>query len=273
MSTTTDPAAKGAVRAEAAPPSPVLAARGLQVELGGALILDSLDLEIRAGEITTLVGPNGAGKSTLFAALSGDLAPSAGAVTLEGRPVRSYPPAQLALRRAVLPQDHMVRFSYSVEEIVQLARLAHAPDPALDAQVVDDALHAAEVEHMRRRDVQTLSGGEMARTAFSRVLAQTTPVVLLDEPTAALDLRHQESVLRTARRLRDEGACVVVVLHDLNLAAAYSDRVLMLSEGRLVADGTPAEVFTAEAVEQVYRQRVIVTRHPARDCPLLVTTD
>lgn len=251
----------------------VLQVHDLGIVLGGSRILDSVDLEIRAGEITALVGPNGAGKSTLFAALSGDLPPSSGSVLLEGRPVRSYSSKQLALRRAVLPQDHMVRFSYSVQEIVELARLAHAPDPAVDERVVEESLAAAEVVHMRRRDVQTLSGGEMARTAFARVLAQSASVVLLDEPTAALDLRHQESVLRTARHLRDQGACVVVVLHDLNLAAAYSDRVLMLAEGRLVADGTPEEVFTAEAIEQVYRQRVLVTRHPGRGCPLIVTTD
>src|SRR5699024_2564223 len=110
-------------------------------------------------------------------------------------------------------------------EIVHLARLSHEPDPDRDAQIVADSLAAAEMAGMRRRDVQTLSGGEMERTAFARTLAQTTPVVLLDEPTAALDLRHQEVVLRRARQLRDECACVIVVIHDLNLDAVYSDRV------------------------------------------------
>ena len=167
----------------------------------------------------------------------------------------------------------MVRFSYSVEEIVELARLSHETSPDEDAQIITDSLDRAEVEHLRLRDVQTLSGGEMSRAGFARVLAQTTPVLLLDEPTAALDLRHQELVLRNARQLRDFGACVVIVLHDLNLAAAYSDRVIMMADGRIVADGTPEEVFTSERIEEVYRQPVVVTSHPTRGCPLILSTD
>lgn len=253
--------------------TPMLQAVGLNVVLGTNHVLKDVDLDVQADRLTTLIGPNGAGKSTLFAALSGDLAPTSGEVVLRGRAVRSYRPKQLALLRSVLPQDHMVRFSYSVEEIVQLARLSHEPDPDQDAQIVADSLAAAELSGMRRRDVQTLSGGEMARTAFARTLAQTTPVVLLDEPTAALDLRHQEVVLRHARRLRDEGACVIVVVHDLNLAAAYSDRVVMLQHGAIVADGPPEEVLTADRIAAVYRQRVLVTDHPTRRCPMVVTVD
>ncbi|MBA0049665.1 heme ABC transporter ATP-binding protein [Streptomyces sp. AJS327] len=250
-----------------------LAASGVDVVLAGNHILQNLDIDIGPGELTSLVGPNGAGKTTVFAALSGDLEPTRGQVLLDGTPVRTYRPKELALRRAVLPQDHLVRFSYSVEEVVHLARLSHPSDPATDEKVVSESLDAAEVSHMRRRDVQTLSGGEMARTAFARTLAQTTPIVLLDEPTAALDLRHQEAVLRHARRLRDDGACVVVVLHDLNLASAYSDRVIMLHDGKVVADGPPSTVFTAERIKRVYRQEVLVTNHPTRSCPLIVTTD
>lgn len=253
--------------------SPMLRALGLNVVLGRNHILRDLDLDVAAGELTSLIGPNGAGKSTVFAALSGDLEPTSGQVLLHEKPVRSYAAKELALRRAVLPQDHLVRFSYSVEEIVHLARLSHPSDPAQDEGIVTASLAAAEMEHMRRRDVQTLSGGEMARTAFARTLAQTTPIVLLDEPTAALDLRHQEAVLRHARRLRDEGACVVVVLHDLNLASAYSDRVVMLSAGQVVADGPPSAVFTADQIRTVYRQNVLVTDHPTRGCPMVVAID
>lgn len=253
--------------------SAALQALGVNVVLGSNHILKDVDLDVHAGELTTLIGPNGAGKSTLFAALSGDLEPASGRVLLQGRPVRGYRPKELALRRAVLPQDHLVRFSYSVEEIVHLARLSHESDPDLDDAIVTDSLAAAEMVEMRRRDVQTLSGGEMARTAFARTLAQTTPIVLLDEPTAALDLRHQEVVLRRARRLRDDGACVVVVIHDLNLAAAYSDRVVMMQDGAIAADGAPAQVLTADRIGAVYRQRVLVTDHPTRPCPLVVAVD
>lgn len=251
----------------------LLRASGITVVLGGIPILTDFDLDISPGELTSLIGPNGAGKTTVFAVLSGDLEPTHGQVLLDGTPVRSYRPKELALRRAVLPQDHLVRFSYSVEEVVHLARLAHRSDPDTDKRIVAESLDTAEVGHMRLRDVQTLSGGEMARTAFARILAQTTPIVLLDEPTAALDLRHQEAVLRHARCLRDEGACVVVVLHDLNLASAYSDRVVMLHDGAVVADGPPSEVFTAERIKAVYRQEVLITDHPTRNCPMIITTD
>lgn len=251
----------------------VLVAEDIHVTLGSTEILNSVSTHLNSGEITTLIGPNGAGKSTLFAALAADVEPTAGRVVLDGQSIEKYTPKELALKRAVLPQDQVVRFSYSVEEIVELARLSHETSPAEDAQIITDSLDRAEVEHLRLRDVQTLSGGKMSRAGFARVLAQTTPVLLLDEPTAALDLRHQELVLRNARQLRDFGACVVIVLHDLNLAAAYSDRVIMMADGRIVADGTPEEVFTSERIEEVYRQPVVVTSHPTRGCPLILSTD
>ena len=134
-------------------------------------------------------------------------------------------------------------------------------------------LAAGDVTHLAPRDVQTLSGGEASRTAFARVLAQTTPVVFLDEPTAALDLQHQEAVLRIARGLADEGACVIVVLHDLNLAAGYADRIVMLHRGRIAADGSPRAVLTRETIEHVYAQPVLVLEHPTRGVPLVVSDD
>jgi iron complex transport system ATP-binding protein len=170
-------------------------------------------------------------------------------------------------------QEHAVRFAFSVEEVVAMGRLPHPPDPAADAALVASAMDTADVAHLAQRDVQTLSGGEAARTVFARVLAQATPVLLLDEPTAALDLRHQETLLRRARGLADAGACVIVVLHDLNLAAGYSDRIVMLADGRVAADGSPREVLTQATIERVYRQAVRVIPHPTRDVPLVVTAD
>lgn len=251
----------------------MIAATDVTVQLGGNVILDNVSIETGTGSLTILIGPNGAGKSTLFSVLAGDVAPASGTVRLDKRPIGDFKPKDLARLRAVLPQDHIVRFSYSVEEVVRMARLAHPVDEDLDDLIVTESLAAAEVSYMRVRDVQTLSGGEMARTAYARVLAQTTPIVLLDEPTAALDLRHQEAVLRHARSLRDAGSCVIVVLHDLNLAAAYADRIVMLSGGRIVADGDPRSVLTAERIESVYDQSVLVTEHPTRGCPLVVSTD
>ncbi|MFB9777933.1 heme ABC transporter ATP-binding protein [Brevibacterium otitidis] len=253
--------------------SPALAAENVSVTLGRNEILRSVSLSAEAGQVISLVGPNGAGKSTLFGVLSGDHAPTSGQALIDGRPLGDFSLKELARTRAVLPQDHLVRFSYSVEEIVGLARLSHQTSPEEDEQIVSQAISDVELAGMRRRDVQTLSGGEMGRAAFARVLAQTTPIVLLDEPTAALDLRHQESLLTRVRQLREHGACVITVLHDLNLAAAYSDRVIVLADGQIRADGTPAEVFSAELISEVYRQRVLVTEHPTRGCPLVLATD
>ena len=249
----------------------VLKADNVSVTLGGNRIIHEVTTELRRGELTALIGPNGAGKSTLFSALAADIEPSAGRVLLDGRDIRSFKPG--ALERADLPQGQVVRFSFSVEEIVGLARLSHDTSPARDSEIITASMDRAEGGHLRRRDVQTLSGGEKSRSGFARVLAQTTPVILLDEPTAALDLRHQELVLRTARQLSDDGACVVTVLHDLNLAAAYSDRVIMMSDGALVADDSPAEVFTAERVSELYRQPVMVIEHPESGCPLVLSSD
>lgn len=252
----------------------LLTARDVVLSFGGATpVLDHVDVDLFPGAITALIGPNGAGKSTLFGVLAGDLRPDRGQVLLDGKDIASFSPKELARRRAVLPQDNSVRFSYSVDEIVRLARLSHPVNPEYDQRIVTEAIQDVEMSHLRNRDVQTLSGGEMGRTAFARVLAQTTQIILLDEPTAALDLRHQESVLRRARALRDEGHCVVVVLHDLNLAAAYADRVILMNHGKIVSDGTAKHVLTASNIEAVYRQPVIVTDHPTRGCPLIVPTD
>lgn len=252
--------------------NPALRAQEVSVTLGRNEILRQVSLAAYPGEVIALVGPNGAGKSTLFGVLSGDLKPSHGTSLLDERPLSDFSLKELARRRAVLPQDHLVRFSYSVEEIVGLARLSHETTPEQDTAIVSDAIGDVELQGMRRRDVQTLSGGEMARAAFARVLAQTTPIVLLDEPTAALDLRHQETLLKRVRQLKEQHACVIAVLHDLNLAAAYADRIVVLADGQVTADGPPQEVLTAELISEVYRQQVIVSQHPTRRCPLVLAT-
>ena len=163
-----------------------------------------------------------------------------------------------------------MRFGFGVREVVAMGRLPHPADAEADGRIVEQSLAAADVVALGERNVQTLSGGEAARTAFARVLAQTTPVVLLDEPTAALDLHHQERLLRHVRGLADAGACAIAVLHDLNLASAYADRIVMLCEGRVAADGTPREVLRRETVERVYRQPVLVIEHPTRGVPLVL---
>ncbi|MCK8678168.1 heme ABC transporter ATP-binding protein [Streptomyces lichenis] len=257
------PVAPGAVLAEA---------RGVRVRLGGREVLAGVDVTVRAGEVLALVGPNGAGKSTLLAALAGDADRTGGEVRIAGRPVGAWSAPELALRRAVLPQSASLAFPFPVAEVVRMGR---APWAGTEREERDDAevaaaLAATEVSAMADRPFSALSGGERARVALARVLAQRAPLLLLDEPTAALDLRHQELVLRLCRERAAAGDAVVVVLHDLGLAAAYADRVAVLAQGRLAADGPPAEVLRDELLSEVYRHPVEVLPHPAGGAPLVV---
>lgn len=236
-----------------------------------APVLTDASLEVRPGELHALVGPNGAGKSTLFGVLAGDVTPSAGTVTLDGRPLGGIPPRELARRRAVLLQQNAVSFAFTVEQVVRMGRAPWARTAAEDDDdaAVARALAATDMTALAGRGVTSLSGGERARAALARVLAQDAGILMLDEPTAALDLRHQEDVLRIARDRARDGAAVAVVLHDLNAALGVADRVTLLSGGRVVATGAPADVLTADAIEHVYGQAVDVFAHPVSGIPVV----
>jgi len=231
-----------------------LVAREVGVVIDGATILGGVSLEIEPGEVLALVGPNGAGKSTLLATLSGDTRPSSGSVQLEGRDIHSYRHLELARLRSVLTQENQVSFPFSVSEVVEMGRApwARTPSNLDDESAVAEALRVTDVAHLAARRYTSLSGGEKARVSLARVLAQRTGTVFLDEPTAALDLRHQEDVMRTAADLAAAGVAVVVVVHDLSLAGAYADRIALLADGSLRAIGAPDEVITAELVGEVY---------------------
>jgi len=235
----------------------------------GRPVLDGVTLEVRAGEVLAVVGPNGAGKSTLLAVLSGERAPTTGSAALDGTPLAGYAPLELARRRAVLTQDNALSFPFRVRQVLEMGRSPWARTARIedDDRALADAASRADVAHLLDRRFTELSGGERARVSLARVLAQDTPVVLLDEPTAALDLRHQEDVLAIARELAADGRAVVIVLHDLSLAGAVADRVALLAAGRLEAIGTPKQVLTAEAVSRVYGVEVEVLE---RDGTLLV---
>ncbi|MCP3817555.1 heme ABC transporter ATP-binding protein [Streptomyces sp. A3M-1-3] len=246
--------------------------RGLHVRLGRREVLAGIDLTVRAGQVLALVGPNGAGKSTLLAAVAADLPAAAGEVRIDGRPAAAWTPPELALRRAVLPQSAALSFPFPVADVVRMGRAPWAGTEHEDAddEAVAEAMAATEVAEFAPRPFSALSGGERARVALARVLAQRAPLLLLDEPTAALDLRHQELVLRICRERASAGDAVVVVLHDLGLAAAYADRTAVLHGGRIAADGPPAEVFGDELLSRVYRQPVEVLAHPHGGAPLVV---
>lgn len=245
----------------------------LTVRVGdGRAILDDASIDIHAGQIHALVGPNGAGKSTLFGVLTGDVTAQTGRVELGGAPVTGIRSRALAQQRAVLLQENAVTFPFTAEQVVRMGRSPWARTPAADDDdaVVATAMASTEVLPLSARSVTSLSGGERARVALARVLAQSTGILLLDEPTAALDLKHHEDVMRLIAVQAAAGVAVAIVLHDLNAALAHADRVTLLSQGRVVATGTPAEVLTAERIEEVYGQPVDVFPHPVTGVPLVV---
>ncbi|MET9318646.1 heme ABC transporter ATP-binding protein [Streptomyces sp. NPDC003038] len=263
---------KRAVPGRPAPGTALAETADLHVRLGQREVLRGIDLTARAGEVLALVGPNGAGKSTLLAALAADLPAASGEIRIDGRAVGEWSAPDLALRRSVLPQAATLSFPFPVEEVVRMGRAPWAGTALADAdeEAVAAAMAATEVTEFAARPFSALSGGERARVALARVLAQRAPLLLLDEPTAALDLRHQELVLRICRERAAAGDAVVVVLHDLGLAAAYADRAAVLHEGRIAAAGPPAEVFEEEMLSRVYRQPVEVLAHPRTGAPLVV---
>ncbi|WP_045074996.1 heme ABC transporter ATP-binding protein [Psychromicrobium lacuslunae] len=244
--------------------SAIAVLRGVSFGVPGKQIIPHLSLSIRAGEVLSLVGPNGAGKSTVLGLLAGDLKPDQGLISLEGKELSQYTPRELARRRAVALQDSKVSYAYTVEEVVRMGRLAWrgSESEQHDGAAVKQALARTETANLSDREVTTLSGGEMARTTLGRVLAQQTRLLLLDEPTAALDVRHQESALAICRQVADSGGAAVVVLHDLDLAASYSDRMVLLDHGRVVAAGAPEQVCDAEVLSRIYRSPMDVFRHP-----------
>ena len=233
---------------------PLIELDSIGLALDGRAIIKNVSLQVFPGEVLALVGPNGAGKSSILSVMAGDVRATSGTATLGGKHVGKYRPDEAARVRSVLMQSNQVSFPFTVQEIVEMGRApwARTPELADDDAVIQDALRLADVEHLVERRFNQLSGGEKARVSLARVLAQRTPVMLLDEPTAALDLRHQESVMRAIRTFANEGCAIVEVLHDLSIAAGYADRIAMIVGGKLDAIGTPDEVIVADRVSRVY---------------------
>lgn len=260
-----------------------LHAQGLSYAAGGRQLLTDVSLELKAGEVHALLGPNGAGKSTLLKLIAGDLKPLSGSVALNGRPLGAWTPRERARQRAVLPQSDNLRFAFTTEEVVALGRLPcpqHAP--ARESGIVREALTATDALHLCGRTYTTLSGGERARVQLARVMAQLwEPVgpelgggaryLLLDEPTASLDLAHQHACLKMARSFAAGGAGVLAILHDPNLAMRYADRVTLMHQGRILGSGKPREVLTAGALETLYGIAVRVESIAGSRYPVIVT--
>jgi iron complex transport system ATP-binding protein len=237
----------------------VLTAQGLNVTLAGRVVLTDISLALSPGHVVALVGPNGAGKTTLLRALAG-LVPSDGAIEVGGEALASLALRERARRFAYLPQGHIVHWPLPARDIVALGRYPHgATDPARlspkDSDAVQRAMRAADVTEFSDRRVTELSGGEQSRVALARVLAVEASVILADEPTSSLDPRHQIDVMKTLRAAADQDTLVIVVTHDLGLAARFADTILVLSDGRLVSQGAPAEALSEQVMADVFRIR------------------
>jgi iron complex transport system ATP-binding protein len=256
--------------------SPLLEAASISVRVGTKILLDDVNLSFDQGQTIALVGPNGAGKSTLLRVLSGELQPPYGQVRLRARELKNYAPHMLALHRAVLSQRVNIAFPFTVADVVRMG-ISHEYGLKSKA-LVEATLAELELIDLADRVITTLSGGEQQRVHFARVLVQLScgqqhdgsGVLLLDEPTASLDVRHQLGLLEAAKRRAKNGALVIAVLHDLNLAALIAERVVVLDHGRVYSKGRPDETITDRMLECVFGIETTVSRAPASGTPFVL---
>lgn len=252
-----------------------LQAEDLTLGYDRTTVLEHLDLAIEAGTVTTLIGANGCGKSTLLKAFGRLLAPAAGTVRLDGTPIGGLSTREVARRLAVLPQRPLTPAATSVRDLVMRGRHPHQhllrPWTPADQALVAEAMAATGVSEVAHKDVNELSGGQLQRAWIALVLAQDAPTILLDEPTTFLDLAHQLDVLRLVRRINAErGSTIVMVLHDLSLAARFSDRLVALHDGRVLADGAPWDVLTPDVLAVAFGLEADVIPDPRTGTPLVV---
>lgn len=241
-------------------------------------LLQGVSLSVANGECVAVVGPNGAGKSTLFRLLSGEWHSAAGIVHFNGRLLSDWSTQSLAQVRAVLPQTSSLQFPFSVKDVVRIGRMPHSSGFEEDSRIAHEAMTLCDVLAFQDRPYTQLSGGERQRVQLARVLSQVwLPVdsgqrlLLLDEPTSALDMSHQIALLKAVRQMCQQGVSCLVILHDLNLASRFADRILMLHQGRQVALGNAQEVLRPDLLQSVFEVEAKVIEHPMYGCPLVVS--
>ena len=253
----------------------MMSIESLSMARGGRLVLSDVSFSLVAGEVLVVLGPNGAGKSSLLAALSGEILPSTGHIRLLGQTLAAWDDQARARQLAVLPQSPTLGFGFNVEEVVSMGRLPYATGLVVDASIIKQSMKTADVLHLAQRNYLSLSGGERQRVHLARVLAQlgegeTGQVLLLDEPTAMLDPTHQHACLQAVRDLAQKGVAVLVILHDLNLAARYADRIMLLKQGQCQSLGSVEQVLSETQLAGVFDLPVLITKHPLRGHPVVM---
>jgi len=246
----------------------------VSVSLGDVAVLDGVDLTVDAGEFVGLVGPNGAGKTTLLRSINGALAPDTGRVLVDGELIHELSSREASRHVATVPQNTAVRFAFDVADVVAMGRTPHRSRFSADAGQADavaTALERTGVAHLRDRRVDTLSGGERQRVFLARALAQDASTLVLDEPTASLDVNHASQTLHLVREIADEGRAVLAAIHDLESAARFCDRLALVHDGRVLDQGTPAEVLSAETIETTFDANSVVTTNPVTGSPAVTT--
>lgn len=257
-----------------------LIANNISLKIGAKTLLNKIDFEVKAGEFVAVLGPNGAGKSSLFKVLTREFAFFSGDVELNGRSFTEWPSEQVALQLGVLPQSAGLNFPFSAYEVVLLGRLPHSTGRVRDQEIALEALAKVDAVHLAETSYLSLSGGEKQRVQLARVLTQIweesniapNRFLLLDEPTSALDLAHQHMILQQAQALSKQGVGVVAILHDLNLAAEYADRLVMLKDGQIHFQGSVETAMTPSLIHQLFDIDVDVIKHPHNQRPLIIST-
>lgn len=247
----------------------ILNIRGLCFAVGAAALLDDIHMQVGPGEIMAIVGPNGAGKTTLLKAVCGDIVPTQGEIQLNGIAIDAWPRQQRARHVAVLPQLSVLNFPYTVEEVVGLGRIPHSSGARIDQGIIAEAMRAMDISYLQGRLYTKLSGGEKQRTQLARVMAQiwrkddaAQRLLLLDEPTTALDLGHQQQLMGAIVDFAKQGVAVVMVVHDINIAARYADSVTAISCGRSLAQGAVDDVMTETMLKNLFNADIRMVEDP-----------
>ncbi len=250
----------------------------VSVEAGKSKLVSNISFEANAGEILVVAGPNGAGKSSLLKAISGEIKASSGSVTFAGKPLSNWSLQELACMRAMQSQLSLLNFPYRVEEVVALGRTPHSTGKRIDKEIVDQLLELMDLTYLKDRAYTQLSGGEKQRTQLARVIAQIwraedsdKRLLILDEPTTALDLGHQQQLIHFLKLIAKKGICILLVVHDLNTAAKIADNVLLMCCGEAMAFGSPETVFRQNLLEKVFGAKVRVIKDPETNEVLIIS--